>query len=127
MKKEIIEVTTEVSQKELEDALNSSDIPSKKRWSIISSLEGNRELKEEINKIKGGIKEKFDIRLVTRGFIEEQPQFDLVKIGRKIQISPISLYWDEIEERDKLMKDILRGLIDESIDNQSEEENEYDR
>lgn len=121
MSEKQIEIYTEITQKEIETALADEEIPSKKRWNIISGIEGNKKLQEEKEKIKNGIKIKFDIRLITRGFIEELPNYEIAKIG-KIQEERLNEYWDEIEERDKIMKTILRGLVDESFDKQTEQE-----
>lgn len=123
---EEIQVYNNITQKEIEEALADEKTPSTKRWNIISSMEGNKEFKKAKDKIKNGIKIKFDIRNITKGYIQEEPQFNIAKIART-QEENIQEYWDEIEEREKIMKTILRNQIDESFDKQTETTNtEYD-
>lgn len=115
-----MQISSEVTNKEIETAFNSKE-NIKVYWGIISSLEGDKEFQREIDKIKFGIKIKFDIRAVTQGEYERKPEFKVVWIRRKLHI-PIEDFDDELEERMKIMKNILRELYDESFDNQGEQE-----
>ena len=116
-----MEIYNKISQKEIEEALLDNSTYSLSRWKLICSLDGDKELKKEVNIIKNGIELMFDIRLVLNGFFEELPQMEIVKLRKKIQLD-IYEFWDEMEKRDAMMKDIIRELVDESFDSQIEED-----
>lgn len=112
---------TDLTNKEIETALISNDIST--IWEIFSSLdiEDEKELKEVYEEVKYGINLDFDIRNITKGYVEELPQFKIVKIAKKWQFE-ITKYWDELELRKNKMKDELRSRYDDKFDKQEEEE-----
>lgn len=118
-----IEIKESPSQEEIKQALEGglNDL-----WKLFKGLEGNKEFMDEYFKVKWGINEKFDIRSVIEGFVEMQVAFGQVKVERK-NIIEITKFRDEIDRREKIMRDIIRELVDESFDSQKEVENEdYD-
>jgi len=120
---EKIEIFTELTNKEIEEALV-GDIY--KLWNVFSGLEGNEEFQIEMNKIKYGYDINFDIRAIIDGFIEYRLKGSEVRIEKNIDID-ITDFRDERDKRIKSMKDIIRILYDDSFDGQEEEAmEEYD-
>lgn len=113
-----IEIQTEITNKEIDKALMGG---LNELWEVTSSLEGDEELEDEIEKVKWGIKLKFDIRAITEGHYQMEVAFNQVRIERKQKVD-LTEFRDEIEARKKIMKDILRGLYEEGFDKQKEEE-----
>lgn len=118
-----MEIYTNLVNKEIEEALTGG---LEKLWEVVSSLDGDDEFQKIIETIKSGVKVKFDIRSIVEGEYQKEVAFGRVKIERKLIID-ITEYRDEIDERKKLMKDLIRDLYTEDFDNQKEVEmEEYD-
>lgn len=113
-----IEIYTEVTNKEIDEALAGDTI---ELWNVVSSLEGNEAFNQALEKIKYGIKINFDIRSITEEEYEKKTPFGEIWIERKLQLD-ITKYRDEIDARKKMMKDILRSLYDDTFDKQEETE-----
>lgn len=105
----MIEVYENPTNKEIEEALQGT---LKIQWNLMNSLEGNYEFKKKLEKVEYGIKMKFDIRIVVNGHIEEHPNNNLVTI-KGVGRARLDRYWKELERRQKIMKEIFRGLYDE--------------
>ena len=84
-------------------------------------LRRNEEFQEQFNRIKYGTKIKFDIRAIIEGDFEKKPAFGQVWIERSLHLN-IEEYRDEVDERKRLMKEIVRSLYDDSFDKQGEED-----
>ena len=118
-----MEIFTELTNKEIEEALVGDIF---KLWGVFSGLEGDEEFEEEKNKVKFGIDLPFDIRAIIDGFIEYRLKVAEVRIEQNRDVN-ITDFRDEKDKRMKLMKDLIRGLYDDSFDGQDEEEmEEYD-
>lgn len=113
-----MKIHTEITNKEIEQALNGTLI---NLWNVIGSLEGDEEFEKELEKIKYGYKTKFDIRSIVEEEYEKKLAFGTITLERKQNID-ITEFRDEIDHRKKKIKEILRGLYDDTFDNQKEEE-----
>lgn len=114
-------ITTELTNKEIEDALSKGGDDIKILWEVYSSLEGDEEFNKSKDQVKYGTEHLFDIRLITKGYYEELPHWHLVKIGRKQRLF-IYEFWNEIERRKNIMKKALRSIYNPEFDNQTEQE-----
>lgn len=115
----VVEIYNNPINKEIEVAITSKDIET--LWEVFSSLEGNKEFEVEYEKVKYGIKTKFDIRSIIEGQYQMEVAFQRVRIERKTIIN-LTKFRDEIDERKKIMKDIIRSLYEEGFDRQGEVE-----
>lgn len=114
-----IEIYTELTNKEIETILNTTEIQI--QWDIFNSLEGNKELEEEKDKVKYGIKTYFDIRSILEKQYKMEPAQHRIRIERK-QIINLIDYRNEMDERKKIMRNTIRKLYNNTFDNQEEEE-----
>ena len=112
-----MQIFNELTNKEIEEALLGG---TDKLWEVFNSLDGDKEFNDLLQQVKYGLDILFDIRLVTKGYAEEKVAFKIVTIGRKLDLD-IHKYWDEIEKREKIAKEVLRSLYDDSFDSQIEE------
>lgn len=109
-------VKTDLTNEEISEALKGE---TKELWNVFKTLEGNIVFEREYLKVKKGIRAKFDIRLVTKGFVEERPDYGIVKLAKKQQLNVYD-FWDELDRREEIMKNILRDEFDDTFDNQKE-------
>lgn len=111
-------VDTELTNKEIEKGLTGGFVM---LWEVYSSLEGDEEFENEKEKVKFGVKHLFDIRSIIEDLVEHKVAHRIVKIERTNEMN-ITDFRDEKEERAKIMKNRLRSLYDDTIDNQKEED-----
>lgn len=115
MNKEII-IETELINKEVEEALN-GDI--KDLWKVFKTLRGNIEFNKSYDLVRYGVDIRFDIRLTIYDFVELKPEHGVAQIARK-QMVDITDYWNELDEREEIMRDCIRSKYDNSFDKQIE-------
>lgn len=111
-----MKIYTELTNKEIEEALL-GDV--RTMWEVVSSLEGDKSFEREIMKVKMGIDIEFDIRSIIEDLYEIEPAFNLIRIERKHKINLVK-YRDEMDNRKKIMKNILRELYNPEFDKQRE-------
>lgn len=113
-----MKINTELTNKEIEEALTGDlDV----LWNVFESIEGDGEFDKKYNEVRYGLNVHFDIRSIIEGDYEKKVAFGAVVIERKIKID-ITDFRNEMGERKRIMKDIVRSLYEGSFDNQEEEE-----
>jgi hypothetical protein len=82
-------------------------------WSCFKDLEGDKVFREIMQTVKiNGIKLKFDIRNYLYGDYDEFLDSNNIRIRGCLKCN-IQEFWDECEEREKMMKEVIRGLWEE--------------
>ena len=113
---------TQLTNKEIEKVLEFSgkiELRIRFLWEIFKDLEGDKDFEKLVRRVKYGFNVWFDIRLITEGEVE--PYYDSMNIRiRGMKKMPIQVYWDELEKREKKMKEVIRELYDEGSQSRME-------
>lgn len=112
-----MQIYTELTNEEIDKALETAmlgDLRERVRalWGLFKDMVGDSQFEITKRKIKQGYNIIFDIRKIIDGEYEIYPDSNRVKIRGYIQKCDEDDFKDEVELREKKMKDILRQQYD---------------
>lgn len=125
------EIVINATEEEIQQVLAESRTGTQKDkvallWSLFSEIDYEKGFKKIYDKIKvDGYICEFDIRTIIQGNYEEHPSKRIIEIqgwGRY----DIQKYYDEIEERIRIMRHAIRMAIPKKLQGELEDE-EYDQ
>lgn len=119
-----MKIITQTNDNVIEETLKVQGDDSKRLgvlWSLFSSLDGDDEFEEIKRRVKNGVYISFNIEKIIKGYIEEYPSNNLVKIKGHRKFS-LEEYWDEVRKREKIM----RNILEEEIEGVLREQGEWD-
>lgn len=111
-------IKSEFSNEEIKIALE-GDL--KKKWALFRRIEGNDEFSDLKFRVRFGKNNEFDIYSIIEGDFEKKPAFGIIQIERKNKMN-ITDFRTELEEREKIMDNVIGSLYNDDFDSQKETE-----